>query len=347
MISLICVGDINLKFRDNLIFEKEIVEIFKKGNLKFGNLETVVSELGGIPESKAFNFKVKIEKLKLLKELEFDVLNIANNHTLDFGEELKKDTKKNILEENIKVIGENINNNYDIEIFKVKEKNIAFLGIDITEIKDKVKILETIREVKSKVDYLIFSIHWGIELCYSPTINQRKLAYQLIDNGVDIILGHHPHVIQGIEKYKKGIILYSLGNFQFKLEEKIIDLNQYTNIFKLKITEEKIEVETYPVFIQEDGNPTVKLNEKQKIRHKEIQEKCQEYIENLNYFNILKEMSNYPMKQHLIAWKKRKQKKEKNYYLKKIRWFISPKNFVVFFLYLIREIFIGVKNGDN
>ena len=77
MISIIYVGDINLKFEGKLEFEKEIINIFKKGDIRFGNLETVVSEKKGIIKEKAFNFKASPKKLELLSPLKFDILNTS------------------------------------------------------------------------------------------------------------------------------------------------------------------------------------------------------------------------------------------------------------------------------
>ncbi|MCI6152848.1 MAG: CapA family protein [Fusobacterium perfoetens] len=340
MISIICVGDINLKYENKLEFEKEIIDIFKNSDIRFGNLETVVSNKEGIPEEKAFNFKANTEKLELLKPLNFTVLNIANNHTLDFGKKLKIDTKKNVLNYGIKVIGENINS-YDIEVLEINNKKIAFMGIEkIKEINYSI-FFEKIKEIKKTVDYIIISIHWGVELCFSPTPKQRKIAYDLIENGVDIIIGHHPHVLQGIEKYKNGIIIYSLGNFQFKLEKKDIELNQYTEIVKIIIDDNKIYTEEYPIFIKDNGNPTTKLIKEQLKKYFLIKEKCKFYIKNLNYFNFLNEVSNYNMAQNLIAWRIRKEKREKNYILKKIKWFLTPKNMVIYIFYIFKKVIRG------
>lgn len=336
MISITCVGDINLKFENQLNFETEIISIFNKSDIRFGNLETVVSDKEGIIKEKAFNFKANTETFKLLLPLKFDILNIANNHTLDFGEELKKDTKKIVSQYGIKVIGENFTF-YDCEIIKIKDKKIAFIGIERDEIKDFSLLLKKIEQLKKETDYIILSIHWGIELCFSPSPKQKKMAHTLIENGVNVIIGHHPHVLQGIEKYKDGIIIYSLGNFQFKLEKKDIEINQYTEIVEILLDNNKISTKEYPIFIKENGNPTAKLTNLQLKNYNLIKEKCKFYIKNLNYINFIKEVSNYNMEQNLIAWKVRKAKKEKQYYLKKIKWFLRPTNMLMYILYTINK----------
>ena len=205
MISIICVGDINLNFEEELKFEKEIINIFEKGDIRFGNLETVVSDKEGSIKEKAVNFKANSQKLELLSPLKFNILNIANNHILDFGEDLKKDTKNNILKYGINVIGENLDS-YDIKIMNIKNKKIGFIGIQFFDQKKSSVLNKQIKDLKGKVDYVILSIHWGEEICLSPTVKQRKWGHQLIDNGVDIIIGHHPHVLQGIEKYKMVLL---------------------------------------------------------------------------------------------------------------------------------------------
>jgi poly-gamma-glutamate synthesis protein (capsule biosynthesis protein) len=79
-------------------------------------------------------------------------------------------------------------------------------------------LLNTLQEIKKlSPDYTLFSLHWGNEYLFYPSPSQVALAHELIDMGVNVIIGHHPHVVQPIEKYKGGIIMYSLGNFLFDM----------------------------------------------------------------------------------------------------------------------------------
>ena len=94
------------------------------------------------------------------------------------------------------------------------------------------------------------SLHWGIEKAFYPSPKQVALAHKLIDSGATIILGHHPHVIQGIENYKSGLIAYSLGNFQFAFDPKECsnENNKRTNqSFILKVRINKQEIESYDI----------------------------------------------------------------------------------------------------
>jgi len=80
---------------------------------------------------------------------------------------------------------------------------------------DEEIIKEDIRSIKNKVDFVVLSLHWGIELSEYPSPEQVEMAHRLVDAGAEVIIGHHPHVLQGIERYKRGLIFYSLGNFIF------------------------------------------------------------------------------------------------------------------------------------
>ena len=103
----------------------------------------------------------------------------------------------------------------------------------------------TLPGLKAENDYVIVSCHWGQELKETPKPYQIQLAHQLIDKGVDLILGHHPHVVQGIEFYKNRLIAYSLGNFVFgSFSERVRD----SMILKLTLTEEGTsEAEIMPI----------------------------------------------------------------------------------------------------
>lgn len=78
-------------------------------------------------------------------------------------------------------------------------------------------IVEDIAKLRDKVDVVIVTVHWGKEYVNEPTAEQRLLAHAAVDAGAHLVLGHHPHVLQGIEFYKDGVIAYSLGNFVFDI----------------------------------------------------------------------------------------------------------------------------------
>lgn len=227
-IKLIAVGDIFLKpIADQNPFEK-VNTLFKKKDILFGNLETALSE-EGVPTEKAVSFHTSPENAKWLSQAGFDVVSVANNHTLDLGTTGLLNTLKTLNKNNILSIGAGTDIYSDSCIIERNNLKIAFLAyceggyqspknpIWINKL-DYNKILRDVNILKRECDIIIVSLHWGIEKVFYPSIEQIKLAHNLIDNGVNIILGHHPHVLQAFEEYNGGFIAYSLGNFQLEFD---------------------------------------------------------------------------------------------------------------------------------
>jgi len=225
-IKLFAVGDILLQARSNKHPFDKVKKTFKDKDILFGNLETALSGQGK-REKKAFPLYSPSENVKYLKDVDYDVLNIANNHILDRGVEGFNNTLEVLNKNDLNFIG--ANNDKSISNHLILEKRgmkFGFLGyttgrfkipsgICINKLSEK-KILADIESIKNKCDFVIISLHWGTENVFYPSPNQIDLAHNLIDNGATLILGHHPHVIQGVEEYKDGLIVYSLGNFQFR-----------------------------------------------------------------------------------------------------------------------------------
>lgn len=224
-IKLIAVGDIFLKTRNNKAPFSKVKETLKDKDILFGNLETVLSTEGREKE-KAVPLHISPEKVKYLKEVDFDILNLANNHIMDLGIEGFNKTLEILRKNNLNFIGARNKPEQNYTIFEKLGIKLSFLGyshsgfilpqkniwINKLDLKD---IIKDIKLCKKRSDFIIVSLHWGIENVFYPSPKQIEFAHKLIDAGATIILGHHPHVVQGIEKYKNGLIAYSLGNFQF------------------------------------------------------------------------------------------------------------------------------------
>ena len=224
-LRLMAVGDISLQTRnDRHPFEK-VKEVFKSKDILFGNLETVLSNKEK-KAKKAVLLYSSPKNVKYLKDIDFDVLNVANNHILDLGVEGFRNTLDILNKNDLNFIG--ANNDKTISNHLILKRNgvkLGFLGytlgrfkvpegISINKLKEK-KIVADIESIKDKCDFVIVSLHWGTENVFYPSPKQIDLAHNLIDHGATLILGHHPHVVQGMEEYKNGLIAYSLGNFQF------------------------------------------------------------------------------------------------------------------------------------
>lgn len=218
------------RFGTRYIFEN-IKEILIKNDLLFGNLEGVIS---------SYNFeKYRLESMQMrgnpesvdiLKEGGFTVLSLANNHIMQFGKEAVIDTIK-LLEANgigyCGIKGES-NGRSDPCIIDKEGKSFCFFAYNVRPrqyfVDDPIcaefrieEALRDLREYRDEVDFIVVSLHWGDEFIQIPSLEQQTIAHRLVDNGVDVIFGHHPHVVQGVEDYNRGLIFYSLGNFVFDM----------------------------------------------------------------------------------------------------------------------------------
>ncbi|MDO4357579.1 MAG: CapA family protein [Clostridia bacterium] len=138
-----------------------------------------------------------------------EVANLANNHARDFGEDGFRDTLAALEGAGVAASGG--------DILHVAEKDglrIGFVGFEKWNHSAE-DALRGVTDARSQCDLLIVSVHWGEEYDYTANADQRKLGRALIDAGADLVIGTHPHVIQGIERYQGKYIVYSLGNFCF------------------------------------------------------------------------------------------------------------------------------------
>ena len=270
-IKIIAVGDTFLKpIADRNPFEK-VDKLFKEKYILFGNLETTLSE-EGVPAQKAVSFHTSPENVKWLLQAGFDVVSVANNHTLDLGTTGLLNTLRTLNKNNILAIGAGTDEYSDSCIIERNNIKVGFLAYYeggyqspnnpawINKL-DYNKILSDVITLKEQCDIIIVSLHWGMEKVFYPSPNQIKLAYNLIDNGVNIILGHHPHVLQAFEEYNGGFIAYSLGNFhlQFNPEECMGPNNKRTNqsvVLKLNVNKDGYQsYNLIPVVLDENYYP--------------------------------------------------------------------------------------------
>lgn len=220
----------------NKNFNGDFLELFKNtfklkdADILFGNLEGPISDTGNNVGSK-YSFRMNPIVLSTLKEVGFDIFSFANNHVGDWNVSAFNDTLNRLEEHNIKVTGAGFDKN-QASLPAVIEKNgtrFGFLGFSDVGPKwmeakeDKGGILladdpnfsNIISKAKESVDVLIVTVHFGEEYEKIHNKKQEKIAHTAIDSGADVVIGHHPHVIQDIEYYKEKPIFYSLGNFIF------------------------------------------------------------------------------------------------------------------------------------
>ncbi len=193
-------------------FMKNVRPIFEADDLTVVNMEgTLTEEM--IREPKEFAFRADPEYVKILSNSSVEAANLANNHSHDYGEQSYLDTKKILEENHIRTFGYD-----DVAMLDVKGVKIGIYGIyELDDHLERIpQMKNNIQKLKDmKADVIIGIFHWSNELEITPDENAMTLGHLAIDEGTDLIVGHHPHVIQGIEEYKGKNIVYSLGNFCF------------------------------------------------------------------------------------------------------------------------------------
>lgn len=190
---------------------KNVAPIFQKDDITIVNLETTFTN-SAIKADKTFTFKAPPEFSKSLTLGSIEGVNISNNHIYDFLDKGFNDTISTLKQNEINYFGEGTK-----WIKEIKGVKFGFLGYTGWNYDDNLidQLKKDIDQLKAENCVIVINFHWGEENRYHPNSTQKNIAHYAIDQGADLIIGHHPHVVQGIEKYKNKIICYSLGNFCF------------------------------------------------------------------------------------------------------------------------------------
>ena len=194
-------------------FFENFKEIFEADDLTLVNLEGVLTTSTNRVE-KRFNIKGKPEYTGIMTSSSIEAVSLGNNHTSDYGPESLEDTKNALDEAGILYAYNDIISYYTTEDGIV----VAMVSTSVTASgsTNQKYVLNGVTEARNQgADIVIACCHWGIETEHYPTEYQQSLGHQLIDAGADLVIGNHPHVLQGIEEYNGKIICYSLGNFSF------------------------------------------------------------------------------------------------------------------------------------
>jgi len=224
-VSILFVGDIMLdraiRIRINergfdYLFD-DINSIFQNNDLVIGNLEGTITSNNSIAISnnQIFRFTFATSTTASLKNVGFSGFNLANNHTLDFYQAGFEETKKNLGKVELFSFGHPLNNQSLSYKTGIKSENICFVGYHSLYSTSTVSVINEIKNIKPVCSYLVVFAHWGAEYEDFESEEDRVFAHSFIDNGADLIIGSHPHVIQPLEIYKNRAIFYSLGNFIF------------------------------------------------------------------------------------------------------------------------------------
>ncbi len=191
---------------------------FLKGSdIIMANFEGVLTNDSVCDEGKEVVLKAHKTASVLLKKYNFTHLAIANNHIKDCFSEGESNTITEFDKAEIKTVG--AGESYLAE--NINDTQIAIHSFNLLQSSEteRIAFLERIKDSQVSNDYILVHIHWGYEYMKNPNAEQQAFARQIIDSGADVIIGHHPHVIGPVEKYKDGIVFYSLGNFIFDQDE--------------------------------------------------------------------------------------------------------------------------------
>ncbi len=252
------------------LFKPDIDSVFSESDYVVANLECPATKINQ-PINKRFIFRAEPEWLKTLRVHGITHLNMANNHSMDQGRKGLFDTYKNICKYGMIPVGYGDNyilsckpvlicseprNVYLLSSVMVPSENWVFLNDKPCVCEATVKELAgIIKKLKSKDNnaVVILQLHWGAENTLKPVISQKQQAHQLVDAGVDVIIGHHTHTIQTIENYKGKSIFYSIGNFIFDAKKPI---NKKGLLVQLKVTNKQLKV-SYKEFEIDKCSPEI------------------------------------------------------------------------------------------
>lgn len=193
-------------------FLEKVRPIFEKDDFTILNLENVLTDKDLQPVTKntdpAYWYKSKTSNINILSSSSVEGIGISNNHTSDYGKEGKQDTIDTIVNANIEYGDYN-----HIMYFKKNNFTIAIINKGLWIESQANEAINLIKEAKEKSDYQIVFFHGGKERIHHPEEWKIRATRKLIDNGADLVVGSHPHVIQPREIYNGKEIIYSLGNF--------------------------------------------------------------------------------------------------------------------------------------
>lgn len=215
------------------IADENMLSHMQNADLFILNEEFPFSHRGEPMADKQFTFRTDPKYVSILKELGTDIVTLANNHALDYGRTAFEDTLETLDQAGIQRIG----GGYSISeasapaVCTVNGQRFAIFGATrvspsadwyagesqsgLFQTYDPAKLNAAIQEAGKSCDHVIVFVHWGIEKNETPEEYQRSLARSYIDAGADLVVGCHPHVLQGFEYYKGVPIIYSLGNYLF------------------------------------------------------------------------------------------------------------------------------------
>lgn len=253
-INIIFAGDVMLGRAVEEQYKQK--DIFENVRAAFSRADAVVVNLEGPVLSNhiktpynSYKFSFATSTLNLLKDAGVTDVSLANNHTDNYGRDGYVETILSLKSSGINSFGDpNTISEYSVSEREISGKKFIFAGINDTYGNlAEGKIIELAKNTRDKFSdaFFVFVIHWGEEYKVIANDRQVRIGRGLVDAGVDLIIGSHPHVVQNIEKYNGKFIFYSLGNFVF--DQYFSTSTQEGLAVNLKIFEGYVEAELLPI----------------------------------------------------------------------------------------------------
>jgi poly-gamma-glutamate capsule biosynthesis protein CapA/YwtB (metallophosphatase superfamily) len=265
-------GDLNYPF-------SEVVGRLQAADITVGNLESALGDTGE-PEQKSYPFRAPPEAADALQLAGFDVLSLANNHGMDYGEQALLQALDLLHEAGVLTVGAGANHTaaHEPRFVEANGLKTAFFGYVNVPVEartgfdtaswtagqdhpgiswaDPQLIAADVKAVRDQVDLVIVLLHSGYEYVPAPSEPQQEAARAAIEAGADLVIGHHAHILQGIEYYKDGVIIYGTANFAF-----VIDGPPETAIFHIWLDRDGVrEIAIEPAIVQPGGKPRLADN---------------------------------------------------------------------------------------
>jgi len=260
----------------------DIVNIFSSHDIVLCNIESVLSDVGRKENSlRSLSMRGRPQTAAYLAKWGITAAHIANNHILEQGLDTAVDTVKQLQKAGIKTVGAGIDGRFQPGIEAVKMniggQPVAIIGACFHNGRYAFssKLDEVLQIIKTEADednLVIVSIHWGDELIDRPSIWQKQTAKQFINAGASLVIGHHPHVVQGINASDNALIAYSLGNFIF---DGHCEATAWSIILSIIITDKRIiKWQAIPIISDKDYRPALARGESKNKLEKEIMRRC-------------------------------------------------------------------------
>jgi len=262
----------------------DVVDIFKRHDLVLCNLECVLSDIGRKEKSlRSLHMRGRPKTVRYLAEWGITMANVANNHILEQRCDCAIDTVLQLNKAGIKAIGAGKRSLFEPGIEAAEMdfggQKVAVFGLCLLEEKyafngggNLNEMLEAIETKANEGKFVIVSVHWGDEMMDRPSLWQRKTARRLIETGAKLVVGHHPHIIQGTENIGGGLVAYSLGNFIFDGSS---EATGWSMILSVAVSAgEIVKWEGIPIIRGDDYRPALALGIRKEDLEKRIVQRC-------------------------------------------------------------------------